>query len=214
MSIIVAACGLLSAVLGVCCGVFYIRSIISGETRPHQLSLTIFAVMNGIVTLSQLWEGGGWSVMLSATYFVTSVIGMVLSFRYGVRDTSVHDRWLFVLTLATIVVWVLTRSNATAIWLTVLIDVAATLMIVLKLRVAPDSEALFPWVTALAAYVFSCLSLMGTAPGVLYVRPVYGLVSDIVVVSTIVWVTRRVRADAVETSPSREEHRTAVGELT
>lgn len=177
--------GVLSVTIAVL-GMFpYWKSIIGGRTKPHQFSWIIFAIMNVIITVSQFLEGGRSSVLISLAFAIGCVVNVILSFRYGTRGTSRFDVLLFGLALTTIAAWTITESNAVAIWLTVVIDVLATAMIVLKIAAEPDSEDPFPWAIATIAFAFSCASLIGTSNEILYVRPVYGLLSDVVVIAAI-----------------------------
>jgi len=114
-----AACGIISTVLAVYCGLPYFVSIVRGHTRPHQYSWLILTIMNIIVTVSQFLEGARSSIYISFTFAIYSAIIYGLSFRYGSRDTSRYDRLLLALSLVTIVIWVLSRSNGLAIWLTI-----------------------------------------------------------------------------------------------
>lgn len=166
--------GAISTVIAIYCTIPYIIAILKGKTKPHQLSWLIFVIMNGIVFFSQYFEGGRQSILIALTFFIGSFTVLLLSLRYGTRDTSRWDKLLFGFALATIFLWFLTRSNALAIWLTVLIDFAATTMMILKVRAEPHSEEPLPWLLAIAAYVFSCLSLIGSHNYILFVRPVFG----------------------------------------
>lgn len=166
--------GLISTAVAVYCTVPYIVAIFKGKTKPHQLSWLVFVIMNGIVLFSQYFEGGRQSILIALTFFIGSSLVLLLSFKYGTRDTSRWDKALFIFALITTIVWFLTRSNALAIWLTVLIDLAATTMMILKVRAQPSSEDPLPWALAIFAYIFSCLSLIGTQATILYVRPVFG----------------------------------------
>jgi len=159
--------------------------------------------MNGIVFFSQFLEGARLSVMMTSVFFVGSLIIFIMSLKYGTRDSSKWDKALFTFALVTIVVWHVTRSNDTAIWLTVLIDLAATTMIILKLRTDPHSEAAQPWIIATVAYIFTILSLTGTSFGILYVRPIYGLVCDATLVLFIFYYSRRSRSKPSVDSPAR-----------
>jgi len=192
----------MSTALGIYCTIPYIRAILRGKTKPHQLSWLVFSIMNGIVFFSQLLAGGRQSVFISGTFFVGSMIEFGLSLKYGTRDTSRWDRALFTFALITIVVWFLTRSNDVAIWLTLLIDLAATTMMVLKLKQDPHSEDPYPWLVASAAYVFTCLTLVGRPLSILYVRPLYGLVGDVVFVGFILHFKRKSKKPAHATSPT------------
>ena len=166
--------GFISTAIAVYCTIPYIIAILKGKTRPHQLSWLVFVIMNGIVFFSQYFEGGRQSILIALTFFIGSFIVFLLSLKYGTRDTSRWDKLLFGFALAAIALWFFTRSNVLAIWLTVLIDFAATTMMVLKVRADPHSEDPLPWALAIVAYVFSCLSLIGNHNHILYVRPVFG----------------------------------------
>lgn len=191
----------LSTALAIYCTYPYIRAILTGKTKPHQLSWLVFVIMNGIVLFSQYFSGGRGSVLISLVFFIGSAIVFLLSLQWGTRDTSRWDRLLFLFALATIVIWFFTKSNEVAIWLTLLIDLAATTMIILKIRTAPHSEDPYPWALAAAAYVFTCLTLVGKPVSILYVRPVYGLVCCGALVAGIYYFKRKATRRLARTSP-------------
>lgn len=202
MHLFIAFCGFMSVVLAIYCGVPYIRSILSGRTQPHQFSWFIFAIMNGIIALSQYLKGARASVLISLTFLVSNFIILGLSFRYGKRNTSKFDILLLGLSLLTIVAWIITKNPSVAIWLTVLIDIFATTMIILKIKGAPASEAPLPWLVGALAYTFSVLSLVDKPLGVLYVRPIYGVLSDIAIVTAIYLCGRPTKAIKADSIPS------------
>ncbi len=74
-------------------------------------------------------------------------------------------------------------------------------MMILKLRSNPNSEDPNPWLIASAAYVFTCLTLAGKPLGILYVRPLYGLLGDLVLVGFIYFYRHKKRT-ITETSPA------------
>lgn len=176
---------IISTILGIYASVPYILSILNGKTKPHQLSWLVFVIMNGIVFFSQYFIGGRGSVLITLTFFIGSAIIFLLSLKFGVRDSSKWDRLLFSFAIFTIIIWVLTKSNAVAIWLTVLIDLAATSMIILKVKATPQSEDPYPWVIGTIAYVFTLLTLVDKPLSILYVRPLYGLIGDAAIVGFI-----------------------------
>ena len=183
--------GILATILGLYSTMPYVFAILKGKTKPHHFSWFIFVIMNGIMLISQFLEGGRESVLITLTFFIGSLVIFFLSLKYGTRDTSKWDKLLLTLALLTIVIWVITRSNEAAIWLTLIIDIIATSMIILKLRKQPKSEDPKPWVIATIAYVFTTLSLVGTPIGILYVRPLYGLICDLALVLAIFYFLRK-----------------------
>lgn len=190
----------LSTAIAIYCTIPYIISVLRRKTKPHQLSWLVFVIMNGIVLFSQYFSGARESVLISLTFFIGSFLVLLLSIKYGVRDTSKWDKALFGFALATIVIWYLTRSNEVAIWLTLLIDVFATSMIILKVKSEPHSEDPYPWALAGIAYVFTLFTLVGHQIDILYVRPTYGLVCDAVLVVFIHY-SQKKKARTIEVSP-------------
>lgn len=177
MSIIGIAAAI-STLLALYCGYPYIKSVLNGKTHPHQLSWLVFTIMNGMVFFAQYLAGGRVSTLISLTFFVYSLITFVLSLSRGTRNTSRADKGLFLFAVLAMIAWVVTRSNVLAIWLTLLIDLAATSMIILKVRKQPDSEDPEAWFFGALAYVFACITLFSVHFGILWVRPIYGLVCD------------------------------------
>lgn len=183
--LIANTCGVLSVILAIYCGIPYLRSILARKTKPHQFSWLIFAIMNAIVTVSQYLKGARASVLISLTFLIFNLLTLALSLKYGTRNTSRFDKLLFVFSLLTIAAWIITKNPSVAIWLTVVIDIFATLMIILKVRQEPNSEAPYAWLVGTVAYLFSSLSLINKPAGILYVRPVYGFLSDVAVLAAI-----------------------------
>lgn len=177
-------CAAVSTILAISCCAPYARSILVGRTRPHQYSWLVFTLTSGIVALSQYLAGARASALVAVTFFAGSTLNFLLSLRHGERNTSPLDRVLLATCLATIAAWMLTGSNGLAIGLSVLIDLCAYVMIGLKVRAQPRSEASWPWILAASAYAFACLSVVGSEP-LLWVRPVYGLLSDAALVVLI-----------------------------
>ncbi len=194
MHIFVVVCGILSVLTGGCVGIPYIRSILRGATKPHQFTWLIFSIVNGIVALSQFLTGGRLSVLVYLLYFIYAVLYFIFSLKYGVRNSSRYDRLLLSVALITIVLWVLTRDNTLAIWLTILIDTFATTMLVLKIRAHPGTEPFRLWLLGTSAVVFSCLTLINGPFGILYLRPVYSVLSDVVILIAIAYYQPKIKS--------------------
>ena len=185
MSFVVLA-GIISTLLAIYSAVPYISSVIRGRTQPHQLGWLVLTIMNGMVFFAQIFDGARASALVALAFLLYSLTVFVLSFSRGVRSATRTDKILFFFAVLAMIAWAITRDNAVAIWLTLFIDLAATIMIILKVKNHPGSEDATSWVYGTLAYVFSCLTLINIKPGILYVRPVYGLVCDAVIVVSIV----------------------------
>jgi uncharacterized membrane protein YoaK (UPF0700 family) len=141
--------------------------------------------MNGMVFFAQYLAGGRISVLVSLAFFGCSLTMLILSFIKGTIKSTSIDWLLFALALIAMVAWIVTKNNNLAIWLTLIIDVIAVTMIIFKVRKHPGSEDPSPWITGTLAYVFSCITLFKVPFGILYVRPIYGLLCDAILVGAI-----------------------------
>lgn len=187
----VGVAGIASTVLAVCAEVPYIRSILNGKTKPHRLGWLVLTILNGMVFFAQFFAGGRKSTLVSLIFFIFSLLILGLSIKRGTSNTSKADRYLFIFAIIAIIAWGISRNNVLAIWLTLIIDVAATSMIILKIRELPDSEAPLPWAIGGFAFVFSCITLADVKPGILYVRPIYGLASQAAVTISVFYFRAR-----------------------
>ncbi len=181
----------LSVILGIYAVIPYLISIVKGKTKPHQMSWIIFTIMNFSIFLSQYLAGGRKSVLVFFVAFIDNLAILLLSIKYGVRDTSKWDRILFMSALIMIAIWIVTKNNALTIWLTVLIDLAASIILILKIKVDPTSENIQAWAVVTFAYFFSLLTLLDKPINILYVRPVWGILSDGAYVFFILYYLRK-----------------------
>lgn len=188
---LIAIAGIISTILAIYSAVPYISAVLKGKTKPHQLGWLVFTIMNGMAFFAQILEGGKLSALVTLAFFAYSLTVFILSFSKGTKSTSKTDRVLFGFALAAMALWAITRNNDLAIWLTLLIDLIATTMIILKVRAHPVTEDSKSWIIGTIAYVFSCITLINIRPGILYVRPIYGLVCDAAIVLCIYYFNSR-----------------------
>jgi hypothetical protein len=204
-------CGAASVSLALCFIFPYLMSIRDGRTRPHQYSALVFTTMNGISVVSQFLAGGRISILLYMVFFTSNAITLAASFKYGMRDTSPMDRYLLTACLVTIVIWVATGSNATAVWLVLLISVLGEGILILKIRSNPHTEVLWLWGLSTIATTLNLMTIVGTPVSVLYVRPVYGMVSTVTFTLAILYYRRS--SDTLRIRPTAPVgHNVSLGE--
>ncbi len=187
MEAFVLVCGFLSTCCALYVGIPYMLTIIRGETRPQQYAWLVFAIMDFVIVISQYLEGATLSILAYVVFTLYSTIIFGLSLKYGVRDSSRFDRILLIGSIVTLIVWIATKNNVVAIWATVFIDVFATTILILKIKRFPGTEPFHLWFIGTMAMVFSCLTLINKPFGTLYIRPLYGVISDAVILIAIVY---------------------------
>lgn len=181
----------LSTLIALYAGVPYIKSILNKKTRPHILGWLVWSLMNFVVFFSQFLEGGRESIILNFIFLLFSTTNFILSLKYGIKESSKFDRFLFASSLLTIVLWYITKDNLLAILLTIVIDLLATTMTLNKVRLHPYSEDPFPWFLVGCAYVFALLTLVGEPIGILFIRPIYGVFINFALVGFIYYFNKK-----------------------
>lgn len=102
----------------------YIRSILSGKTRPHVFSWIIWGSTTFIVFLAQLADHGGlgaWPIGVSG---IITIYVAVLAFIKKADNTITHSDWLFLIAaLSSLPFWYLTSDPLWAVLILTTIDV-------------------------------------------------------------------------------------------
>lgn len=102
----------------------YIRSILSGKTRPHVFSWIIWGSTTFIVFLAQLADHGGlgaWPIGVSG---IITIYVAVLAFIKKADNTITHSDWLFLIAaLSSLPFWYLTSDPLWAVLILTTVDV-------------------------------------------------------------------------------------------
>ena len=138
----------------------YIRSIRSGQTKPHVFSWAIWAIGTFVVFLAQVSDGGGigaWPIGISA---IISGYVTLMAFRRR-ADTSINrlDWIMFVFGLAALAAWGLTSNPLGAVILITLADLIGFGPMVRKLYHDPYSEPMRVYVLFCVRNLFVVLAL-------------------------------------------------------
>jgi len=101
----------------------YVRSILSGRTRPHVFSWLIWGLGTCAVAFAQIHAGGGyggWVILASGV--ISIYIGHLALRRQGDRTLRAVDGWFVGLALMALPAWALTEDPFWAVLLLTLAD--------------------------------------------------------------------------------------------
>jgi hypothetical protein len=125
----------------------YIQSVLRGQTKAHVFSWVIWGLATVIVFFAQLADGAGggaWSIGLSGV--LTLYIATLAFMRRSALVITRSDWVFFVLALASLPVWYLTRDPLWAVVLLTTIDTLGFLPTFRKAYHSPYEEQLFLYV--------------------------------------------------------------------
>ncbi|MEK7588815.1 MAG: hypothetical protein AAB438_03285 [Patescibacteria group bacterium] len=136
--------GIIAAILAFISSFIYIKDIFRGNTKPHTYTWLIWSIVTTIAFFGQWVSGGGpgsWATGVSA--LLTTFI-LILSLRggYGTKDITNFDKVCLVLSLISILPWLLAKSVLWSVLLATFIDLIAFFPTMRKTWYAPQSESL------------------------------------------------------------------------
>ncbi len=133
--------GFIAALLGILGFLPYSWSIYKGETKPHMFSWIPWTLTTAVAFAGQVAEHGGPGVWATGTSAVLSGVIMVASFFKGEKSITRKDWFFFLLSLATIPLWIATKEPLASVVLATFINLSAIFPTVRKSWHKPDEEA-------------------------------------------------------------------------
>ena len=103
-------------------GLFYLRSILFQNIRPHVFSWIIWGLLLLIGAAAQYAGHGGVGVWPTAYSGCMCLIYAALSLKYGEKKITRSDWIAFIGALAAVPLWLITKNPLTAVILVTLID--------------------------------------------------------------------------------------------
>ena len=172
-----ALLGLAAAALTVVNTVPYVRDIRRGTTRPHRGAWLVWSALGATAFVSQLADGGTWSLAMVGVQTILTTFVLLLSLRRGTGGVGRYDLTIMGAAGLGIVGWVISDDPAVATSLVVGADSAGLVLMLPKTWRDPWSETLSTYALASAAGVLSAAAVGGLdASLVLY--PAYFAVAN------------------------------------
>lgn len=122
----------------------YIRSILSGATKPHVFSWIIWGITTCVVFLAQIKSHGGvgaWPIGVSGS--ITLVIAILAYTKRADISITRLDTIFFIAALTSLPVWYLTADPLWAVVLLTIIDLLGFGPTIRKTYYSPYSESIY-----------------------------------------------------------------------
>ena len=189
-----AVLGVLAGIAGVADTLPYVRDIRSGTTRPHRGTWLIWAVVAVVGFASQRADGASWSLVMSGTQAVLTVVVLALAVRAGEGGVRSCDTVVIAIAGAGVAGWMLIDEPVVATACVVGADLLAAALMVPKTYRNPRSETLSSF--ALASFGGAlAVAAVGTLDVALLLYPAYFCVVN-AALAVLIHHRRRVLAPA------------------
>lgn len=177
--------GLLSGIISVICYVPYARDILLHKTKPERASWLIWTVLGSIAFFSQLAKGATDSLWMPGVQTFGVLTIFLLSIPYGEGGLKHRDIKALLFAILGIILWFFTKEAAFALFITILVDIAGSLLTIVKAYEDPKSETLSTWFLA-GLSGFLAVFAVGSLNWILLSYPIYiGIINWAVVVAMV-----------------------------
>lgn len=150
--------GAISAIVSFVSLIPYVLTMVRGHTRPHLFTWIVWTILTSIIFIIQWHGGAGPAAWSSGVIAFTSMCIMSYAIFAGEKKGSFFDWATFLISLACIPLWLLTKDPTFAAVFVTSIDVLAFWPTVSKSWREPHSENLlyyFAWLVKYPTAVFA-----------------------------------------------------------
>lgn len=152
------------AVIGIICMLMsygiYLYSIYKGETKPHPFSWFIWGSLTAIIFFAQLYDGGGVGTIITALSGIISLgIAAFTFFLKNEITISRGDKIVFILSLCSIPLWLITETPLWSVILVTLINTGGFYPTYRKSWLHPEQESCLSYLIGGIKHVFILLAL-------------------------------------------------------
>ena len=137
--------GIIAGVLSLVGYIPYIKSILSGKTRPNKATWFIWTIVGGLLAFSYLSEGDQNSIWLPLGYFFGPLVTAILSIRYGYTTWTKLDTICITMAIISVIPWLLSKNAMFTLLINVAIDSTGALPTLVKTYREPETEDLTAW---------------------------------------------------------------------
>jgi hypothetical protein len=151
--------GALSILMMICSRGNYFRSIFQGKTKPHAFSWFIWGVISSIGFAAQVAEGAGAGAWARGFAAVTNYVLVVVALLKGAKNIRRSDWVTLTVALATIPLWVITKTPVWSVIILCIIDTLGYFPTVRKSWDKPNEEAAVSYALSSFGALFAILAV-------------------------------------------------------
>jgi hypothetical protein len=152
----------------------YVVSILRGHTKPERTTYFIWLILNVVTTTSYIALGARTTIWTGIAYSFTAFIIFALSIKYGMGGFSTFDIVCFLLAMAGISIWLITKNTLLTFYFSTFVSFIAYLPTIKKVYFLPATENTLSWVMTVCTAVVNVFALTTLRPNVA-LPPIIGI---------------------------------------
>lgn len=158
--------GLFSGLLAISAIIPYVISILQGKAKPHPISWVLWAIIAVTILINYWAVGARETIWLAVANFVVPFTISILSIKYWKGRFSRFDYTCLIISLISILIWLIFKNAVVAVTFSIAADVLAALPTIRKTYLDPSSEDLKTWLIYVVANSLSVIAIKEWSYGV------------------------------------------------
>ncbi|MFH1162223.1 MAG: hypothetical protein V1696_03040 [Candidatus Jorgensenbacteria bacterium] len=124
----------------------FLIAIFRKKVKPNRATWFIWSLVSYVIAVSYYQAGARDTALVPAVYGICSSVIFLLSIKYGVGGWTRFDRKCVIVSLAGIVLWILSSTPIVALFLNMGVDLTGGIPTIRKIFEDPSSEDRLTWI--------------------------------------------------------------------
>ena len=180
---------IVGTLVGAAGAVAYLVNTVKGKVKPNRVTFLLWSVVPFIAFFAQIRQGVGLEALMTFSTGFLPLLVFIASFmnKQAVWKVTRFDLICGFLSLAGLVLWLITKVGNVAIFFSIVADGLAALPTIVKAYKFPDTEIAWPWIATVIGVILTLL----TIPAFTFANS--GFILYILVVNTLIYTLVRFR---------------------
>lgn len=189
--------GILAILIGLYGYIPYFRNIFAGKTKPHAFSWFVWFLLTAIAFFAQIAGKGGAGAWVTGFTALVSLFITITALKVGRKNIVPLDWLFFVGSLASLVLWAVTKNPVGSVILITIIDALAFIPTFRKSYHKPDEETALTYTLSSLKFAVSLAALsVVTVTTALY--PLSLVITNGLFVGMVLWRRQSLKVSNVE----------------
>lgn len=152
---------IIGTLIGAAGSVAYLIDTVKGKVKPNRVSFLLWSIAPFIAFFAQLKQGVGLEALMTFSTGFLPLTVFIASFANKQAEWKLtrFDLLCGILSLAGLVLWMITKIGNVAIFFSIVADGLAAVPTIVKAYKYPDTELAWPWIATVVGVVLTLLTL-------------------------------------------------------
>ena len=152
---------IVGTLIGAAGSVVYLIKTVKGKVKPNRVSFLLWSVVPFIAFFAQINQGVGLEALMTFSSGFLPLTVFIASFvnKQAEWKLTRFDLICGILSLAGLVLWMITKVGNVAIFFSIVADGIAAIPTIVKAYKYPDSEIAWPWIATVFGVILTLLTL-------------------------------------------------------